>query len=49
MTVYDQCLDSPDPATAHIRVSDIDSILLTVVDKVRRLCNFIDRDQSQMN
>ncbi len=34
VTVYDQCLDSPSPATANIRVSDIDSIHVTVVDKV---------------
>lgn len=35
VTVYDQCLDSPNPATANIRISDIDSIHVTVVDKVR--------------
>jgi hypothetical protein len=34
VTVFDQCLDSPNPATANIRISDIDSIHLTVVDKV---------------
>ena len=34
VTVYDQCLDSPNPATANIRISDIDSIHVTVVDKV---------------
>ena len=34
VTVYDQCLDSPNHATANIRVSDIDSIHVTVVDKV---------------
>ncbi|XP_046861323.1 nuclear pore membrane glycoprotein 210-like isoform X1 [Xenia sp. Carnegie-2017] len=34
LTVYDQCLDSPNPAMANIRISDIDRILVTVVDKV---------------
>ena len=34
LTVYDQCLDSPDPATANIRIADIASIDVTVVDKV---------------
>jgi hypothetical protein len=34
VTVYDQCLDSPNSATANIRVSDIDSIHVAVVDKV---------------
>ena len=34
VTVYDKCLDSPDSATANIRIADIASIDVTVVDKV---------------